>query len=91
MVEKLWIADAIWFGFFDSVLWRELVVSLQSNLNPRLTKISFFRERKKKQLKSKSFKLGCFGSKCVIAAMDILDTLELPLDALSALITPLLP
>jgi len=28
MVEKLWKPDAIWFVFFDSVLWRELVVSL---------------------------------------------------------------
>ena len=28
MVEKLWKADAIWFGFFDNLLWRELVVSL---------------------------------------------------------------
>ena len=49
MVEKLWKADAIWFGFFDSVLWRELVVSLQSNLNPGLTKISSFREKNKKK------------------------------------------
>jgi len=30
MVEKLWKADAIWFGVFDSGLWRELVVSLST-------------------------------------------------------------
>ena len=28
MVEKLWRADAIWFVFFENVLWSELVVSL---------------------------------------------------------------
>ena len=28
MVEKLWGNYAIWFGFFDNGLWRELMVSL---------------------------------------------------------------